>query len=80
LQGADVRTLYIVSALLGFGTGFGPYLLQWLPSSSVRTSCNRCNHCSEYGARSLTLVSLLFTQLQNRVDYVTAGWITGIVS
>jgi putative MFS transporter len=28
---------------------------------------------------SLTLVSLLFTQLQTRVDYVKAGWITGVV-
>jgi hypothetical protein len=28
---------------------------------------------------SLTLVSLLFTQLQSSVDYVKAGWITGIV-
>ena len=80
LQGADVRTLYIVSALLGFGTGFWAIFVTMAAEqfgTNIRATVATTVPNMVRG--SLTLVSLLFTQLQNRVDYVKAGWITGIV-
>jgi len=80
LQGADVSTLYIVSALLGFGTGFWAIFVTMAAEqfgTNIRATVATTVPNMVRG--SLTLVSLLFTQLQNRVDYVKAGWITGIV-
>lgn len=80
LQGSDVTTLYIVSALLGFGTGFWAIFVTMAAEqfgTNIRATVATTVPNMVRG--SLTLVSLLFTQLQNSVDYVKAGWITGIV-
>jgi len=80
LQGSDVSTLYIVSALLGFGTGFWAIFVTMAAEqfgTNIRATVATTVPNMVRG--SLTLVSLLFTQLQTRVDYVKAGWITGIV-
>jgi MFS family permease len=80
LQGSDVTTLYIVSALLGFGTGFWAIFVTMAAEqfgTNIRATVATTVPNMVRG--SLTLVSLLFTQLQSSVDYVKAGWITGIV-
>jgi len=80
LHGADVATLYTVSALLGFGTGFWAIFVTMAAEqfgTNIRATVATTVPNMVRG--SLTLVSLLFTQLQTSVDYVTAGWITGIV-
>jgi MFS transporter, putative metabolite:H+ symporter len=80
LQGSDVTTLYIVSALLGFGTGFWAIFVTMAAEqfgTNIRATVATTVPNMVRG--SLTLVSLLFTQLQRNVDYVKAGWITGIV-
>lgn len=80
LQGSDVTTLYIVSALLGFGTGFWAIFVTMAAEqfgTNIRATVATTVPNMVRG--SLTLVSLLFTQLQRSVDYVTAGWITGAV-
>jgi MFS transporter, putative metabolite:H+ symporter len=80
LQGSDVTTLYIVSALLGFGTGFWAIFVTMAAEqfgTNIRATVATTVPNMVRG--SLTLVSLLFTQLQTSVDYVKAGWITGIV-
>ena len=80
LQGSDATTLYIVSALLGFGTGFWAIFVTMAAEqfgTNIRATVATTVPNMVRG--SLTLVSLLFTQLQKGVDYVKAGWITGIV-
>ena len=80
LQGSNVTTLYIVSALLGFGTGFWAIFVTMAAEqfgTNIRATVATTVPNMVRG--SLTLVSLLFTQLQTRVDYVKAGWITGVV-
>lgn len=80
LQGSDATTLYIVSALLGFGTGFWAIFVTMAAEqfgTNIRATVATTVPNMVRG--SLTLVSLLFTQLQSSVDYVKAGWITGIV-
>ena len=80
LQGSDATTLYIVSALLGFGTGFWAIFVTMAAEqfgTNIRATVATTVPNMVRG--SLTLVSLLFTQLQRSVDYVTAGWITGAV-
>jgi hypothetical protein len=75
-----VTTLYIVSALLGFGTGFWAIFVTMAAEqfgTNIRATVATTVPNMVRG--SLTLVSLLFTQLQTSVDYVKAGWITGIV-
>jgi MFS family permease len=80
LRGSDVATLYIVCALMGFGTGFWAIFVTMAAEqfgTNIRATVATTVPNMVRG--SLTLVSLLFTQLQRGVDYVTAGWITGIV-
>ena len=80
LKGSDVSTLYIVCALMGFGTGFWAIFVTMAAEqfgTNIRATVATTVPNMVRG--SLTIVSLLFTQLQRSVDYVTAGWITGIV-
>ena len=70
----------IVCALMGFGTGFWAIFVTMAAEqfgTNIRATVATTVPNMVRG--SLTLVSLLFTQLQRSVDYVTAGWITGIV-
>lgn len=80
LRGSDVTALYFVSGLMGFGTGFWAIFVTMAAEqfgTNIRATVATTVPNMVRG--SLTLVSLLFTQLQRGVDYVTAGWITGIV-
>jgi putative MFS transporter len=81
LQGSSVNNLYIVSALLGFGTGFWAIFVTMAAEqfgTNIRATVATTVPNMVRG--SLTLVSLLFTQLQKSTgDYLKAGWITGIV-
>jgi MFS family permease len=80
LRGSDVSTLYIVCALMGFGTGFWAIFVTMAAEqfgTNIRATVATTVPNMVRG--SLVLVSLLFTQLQRSVDYVKAGWITGIV-
>src|SRR4029079_402490 len=80
LKGSEVSTLYIVCALMGFGTGFWAIFVTMAAEqfgTNIRATVATTVPNMVRG--SLTIVSLLFTQLQRSVDYVTAGWITGIV-
>ena len=65
---------------MGFGTGFWAIFVTMAAEqfgTNIRATVATTVPNMVRG--SLTLVSLLFTQLQRSVDYVTAGWITGIV-
>jgi MFS family permease len=80
LQGANVKQLYIVSALMGFGTGFWAIFVTMAAEqfgTNIRATVATTVPNMVRG--SLYLVNLLFTQLQITHDYVTSGWITGIV-
>jgi len=81
LQGSSVNELYFVSALLGFGTGFWAIFVTMAAEqfgTNIRATVATTVPNMVRG--SLTLVSLLFTQLQKSTgDYLKAGWITGIV-
>jgi putative MFS transporter len=80
LKGSNVTALYIVCALMGFGTGFWAIFVTMAAEqfgTNIRATVATTVPNMVRG--SLVLVSLLFTQLQRSVDYVTAGWITGIV-
>jgi hypothetical protein len=81
LQGANVKELYVVSALMGFGTGFWAIFVTMAAEqfgTNIRATVATTVPNMVRG--SLYLVSLLFTQLQSSTgDYVKAGWITGII-
>jgi MFS family permease len=80
LQGANANALYVVSALLGFGTGFWAIFVTMAAEqfgTNIRATVATTVPNMVRG--SLILVSILFTQLQKETGYVEAGWITGIV-
>jgi MFS family permease len=81
LQGSDVNELYIVSALMGFGTGFWAIFVTMAAEQfGTNIRATAATTVPNMVRGSLTLVSLLFTQLQTSTgDYVKAGWITGVV-
>lgn len=81
LQGANVSELYVVSALMGFGTGFWAIFVTMAAEQfGTNIRATAATTVPNMVRGSLTLVSLLFTQLQTSTgDYVKAGWITGIV-
>lgn len=80
LQGASVNMLYLASALLGFGTGFWAIFVTMAAEqfgTNIRATVATTVPNMVRG--SLPLVALLFTSLQGRFDYITSGWITGII-
>lgn len=80
LQGQSVNILYLVAALLGFGTGFWAIFVTMAAEqfgTNIRATVATTVPNMVRG--SLTLVSLLFTSLQSSAGYVKSGWITGIV-
>jgi MFS transporter, putative metabolite:H+ symporter len=81
LQGSSVNELYLVSALLGFGTGFWAIFVTMAAEQfGTNIRATAATTVPNMVRGSLTLVSLLFTQLQTSTgDYVKAGWITGVV-
>jgi putative MFS transporter len=80
LNNQPVSRLYAASALLGFGTGFWAIFVTMAAEqfgTNIRATAATTVPNMVRGA--LILISLLFTWLQGFQDYVTAGWITGIV-
>jgi MFS family permease len=80
LHGASANTLYLVSALLGFGTGFWAIFVTIAAEqfgTNIRATVATTVPNMVRG--SLILVSILFTQLQKVTGYVESGWITGVV-
>jgi len=80
LQGQSVSTLYIVAALLGFGTGFWAIFVTMAAEqfgTNIRATVATTVPNMVRG--SLNLVSALFTYLQTSSGYLKSGWITGIV-
>ncbi|HEX5151583.1 MAG TPA: MFS transporter [Parafilimonas sp.] len=81
LHGASVSQLYLVGALMGFGTGFWAIFVTMAAEqfgTNIRATVATTVPNMIRG--SLNLVSLLFVWLQGVTgDYLTAGWITGII-
>lgn len=80
LYDGTVNTLYLVSAILGFGTGFWAIFVTMAAEqfgTNIRATVATTVPNMVRG--SLVLVSLLFTALQAYANYVTSAWITGIV-
>jgi MFS family permease len=80
LHNASVTSLYIVSALLGFGTGFWAIFVTMAAEqfgTNIRATVATTVPNMVRG--SLNLVSILFVWLQGTTgNYLTAGWITGV--
>ena len=81
LQGSTASQLYLVSIVLGIGSGFWTIFVTMAAEqfgTNIRATVATTVPNMVRG--SLTLVSLLFTQLQiSTGDYVKSGWITGVV-
>jgi MFS family permease len=72
--------LYLVSAILGFGTGFwGIFVTMAAEQFGTNIRATVATTVPNMVRGSLVLVSLLFTALQTYAGYVTSAWITGIV-
>ena len=81
LQGSTASRLYLVSIVLGIGSGFWTIFVTMAAEqfgTNIRATVATTVPNMVRG--SLILVSLLFTQLQiSTEDYVKSGWITGVV-
>jgi MFS family permease len=80
LHDQPVNRLYAAAALLGFGTGFWAIFVTMAAEqfgTNIRATAATTVPNMVRGA--LIPISLLFTWLQGFKDYVTSGWITGIV-
>ena len=80
LHNQPVGRLYAAAAVLGFGTGFWAIFVTMAAEqfgTNIRATAATTVPNMVRGA--LILISLLFTWLQGFKDYVTSGWITGIV-
>ena len=72
--------MYVICAALGFATGFWAIFVTMAAEqfgTNLRATAATTVPNMVRGA--LPLMLLLFNGLQNITDYVTAGWITGIV-
>jgi MFS family permease len=81
LHGASANTLYIVAAMLGFGTGFWAlFVTMGAEQFGTNIRATVATTVPNMVRGSLVLVSMLFEWLQGEVgDYLKAAWITGIV-
>jgi putative MFS transporter len=81
LEGAPAGTVYLVSALLGLGTGFWAIFVTMAAEqfgTNIRATV--ATTVPNMARGSLMLVSALFGALQSATgDYVRSGWITGII-
>jgi MFS family permease len=81
LHGQTSSHLYLVCALLGFGTGFWAIFVTMAAEqfgTNIRATVATTVPNMVRG--SLNLVSILFTSLIPSVGYVKSGWITGAVA
>lgn len=80
LHNGTATSLYGASALLGFGTGlWAIFVTMAAEQFGTNIRATVATTVPNMVRGSLTLVTLLFSALQGRFDYVTSGWITGIV-
>ena len=81
LHGATVSELYLACALLGFGTGmWAIFVTMAAEQFGTNIRATVATTVPNMVRGSLVLISLLFTWLQGVAgDYLTAGWITGII-
>lgn len=80
LYGASLTMVYLVCAMLGFATSFWSIFVTMAAEqfgTNIRATVATTVPNMVRG--SLPLVALLFTTLQGSFDYLTSGWITGIV-
>ncbi len=74
------QTLYWVSALLGFGTGFWALFVTMSAEqfgTNIRATVTTTTPNMVRG--SLVFVSLIFTSMHSSFGYLNSGWITGII-
>jgi len=79
-NGGSANMFYGICAGLGFGGGFWAIFVTMAAEqfgTNIRATVATTVPNMVRG--SLTLVTLLFTQLQKNVDYLKAAWITGVV-
>lgn len=80
LQGQSSNTVYIVCALLGFGTGFwAMFVTMGAEQFGTNIRATVATTVPNMARGSLVLVSSLFNALQPSQGYLRSGWITGIV-
>ena len=80
LQGQTANNVYIVCAFLGFGTGFwAMFVTMAAEQFGTNIRATVATTVPNMARGSLVLVSLLFNSLQGSYNYLTSGWITGIV-
>ena len=81
LEGAPAGTVYLVSALLGLGTGFwAMFVTMAAEQFGTNIRATVATTVPNMARGSLMLVSALFGALQSATgDYVRSGWITGII-
>lgn len=80
LNGQNVSTLYVVAALLGFGTGFwAVFVTMAAEQFGTNIRATVATTVPNMVRGSLNLVSLLFTSLQGSFGYLKSGWVTGVV-
>jgi MFS family permease len=80
LHNGKAVTMYLVCALLGLGLGFWSIFVTMAAEqfgTNIRATV--ATTVPNMARGSLVLVSALFTGLQGSFDYLTSGWITGIV-
>src|SRR4051812_17138145 len=80
LHGASSTELYLVCALLGFGTGmWAIFVTMAAEQFGTNIRATVATTVPNMVRGSLTLISSLFTWLQSVTgDYLKAGWITGV--
>lgn len=80
LQGATANQLYMVSALLGFGTGFWAIFVTMAAEQfGTNLRATAATTVPNMVRGSLPLLSILFTSLQPSQGYVHAAIITGVI-
>jgi MFS family permease len=80
LQGATANQLYMVSALLGFGTGFWAIFVTMAAEQfGTNLRATAATTVPNMVRGSLPLLSFLFTSLQPSKGYVPAAIITGVI-
>jgi MFS family permease len=80
LQNSSATNMYIVCAILGFGTGFwAMFVTMAAEQFGTNIRATVATTAPNMARGSLVLVSFLFEALQPSLGYVTGGWVTGII-
>ena len=72
--------LYLAGAFLGFGTGFWSIFVTMAAEQfGTNIRATAATTVPNMVRGSLNLITILFTYLQSYYDYITSGWITGVI-